>query len=71
MRSNESRRRASAFARCGWGRNNSPARDVIRPMSAFRSVTRTVLPAVLLAAASIAFVLGLLPAILAAAAEGL
>jgi hypothetical protein len=40
-------------------------------MSAFRSVTRTVLPAVLLAAASIAFVLGLLPAILAAAAEGL
>jgi hypothetical protein len=37
-------------------------------MSAFRSAARTILPTVLLAAASVALVLGLLPAILAAAA---
>jgi hypothetical protein len=40
-------------------------------MSAFRSAARTILPAIFLAAASTALVLGLLPAILTAAAGGL
>lgn len=40
-------------------------------MSTFRSAARMILPTVFFAAASVALVLGLLPALLAAAAGGL
>jgi len=49
-------------------RNIGQADGVIGPMNALRSVARTVLPTAAMAAAAIAVVLGLLPAILGAAA---
>jgi hypothetical protein len=53
------------------GRNKWRVRGVIGPMSEFRSAARTILPTAIEAAAAVALVLGLLPALLAAAAAGL